>query len=266
MMILLINMLIVFHSSFFSVPHGPTYYTKACTSPQKNIHCRSPSTTRPKSVKEIKFYNVRAKYGGFTNFYPSLISIDGITWRTTEHYFQAQKFIGTPYVEHIRSFRTAREAFQFSREQRVQPWIRSDWHSVKDEVMKKALLYKFSQNKDLRKLLLDTEDKKLIEHTANDSYWGDGGDGSGRNKLGELLMEVRDVLRPKVEAKMEMSPWKRRISVGSLPFTEYNSKSTDKLVDRYGACHPSENQEMHTSFPPIVIKGHVLNSQAHCLN
>ena len=38
-------------------------------------------------------------------------------------------------------------------------------------------------------------DAKLVEHTENDSYWGDGGDGSGRNMLGQILMQVRDELR-----------------------------------------------------------------------
>ena len=38
-------------------------------------------------------------------------------------------------------------------------------------------------------------DAKLVEHTTNDSYWGDGGDGRGRNMLGQLLMQVRDELR-----------------------------------------------------------------------
>jgi len=35
----------------------------------------------------------------------------------------------------------------------------------------------------------------LIEHTKNDSYWADGGDGSGKNRLGQLLMELRNQLR-----------------------------------------------------------------------
>ncbi|MFC2585604.1 MAG: NADAR domain-containing protein, partial [Corynebacterium matruchotii] len=43
--------------------------------------------------------------------------------------------------------------------------------------------------------LLSTGDAYLIEHTKNDSYWADGGDGSGKNRLGEVLMAVRDSLR-----------------------------------------------------------------------
>ena len=39
--------------------------------------------------------------------------------------------------------------------------------------------------------LKSTDDAKLVEHTSNDSYWGDGGDGKGRNWLGHNLMKVR---------------------------------------------------------------------------
>lgn len=77
---------------------------------------------------------------------------------------------------------------------RAQP-IRADWEQVKDELMKTALLAKFRQNKDIREILLSTGDAQLVEHTRNDRYWGDGGDGSGKNKLGLLLMEVRAELR-----------------------------------------------------------------------
>lgn len=53
----------------------------------------------------------------------------------------------------------------------------------------------FSQHEDLRALLLSTGDAKLVEHTENDAYWGDGGDGSGKNMLGRILVQVREQLR-----------------------------------------------------------------------
>ena len=34
----------------------------------------------------------------------------------------------------------------------------------------------------------------LVEHTGKDAYWGDGGDGSGVNRLGGILMRVREEL------------------------------------------------------------------------
>ena len=52
-----------------------------------------------------------------------------------------------------------------------------------------------SAHDDLRAILLGTGDVRIVEHTTNDSYWGDGGDGSGRNRLGEILMQVREELR-----------------------------------------------------------------------
>lgn len=70
-----------------------------------------------------------------------------------------------------------------------------DWEEVKDEVMLQALRMKFSQNPDIAKELMATGDAILIEHTRNDAYWSDGGDGSGKNKLGLLLMQVREELK-----------------------------------------------------------------------
>ena len=73
--------------------------------------------------------------------------------------------------------------------------LRPDWEEVKDEVMLQALRMKFSQNPDIAKELMATGDAIIIEHTRNDAYWADGGDGSGKNKLGLLLMHVRDELK-----------------------------------------------------------------------
>ena len=147
----------------------------------------------------IYFYNRDEPYYEFTNFAPYCVTINNKVWPTTEHYFQAQKFVGTPYEEAIQRMSFPREAFDFSRKPEVSYWRRSDWEQVKEDVMHKALLVKFTEHESLRLLLLSTEDRKLVEHTKNDSYWGDGGDGSGKNRLGSLLMRVRETLRrPKV--------------------------------------------------------------------
>lgn len=70
-----------------------------------------------------------------------------------------------------------------------------EWEEIKDEVMLQALRMKFSQNPEIAKELLATGDAIIIEHTRNDAYWADGGDGSGKNKLGLLLMQVREELK-----------------------------------------------------------------------
>jgi ribA/ribD-fused uncharacterized protein len=61
--------------------------------------------------------------------------------------------------------------------------------------MLEGLRAKFRQHPDLCERLLNSGDRILIEHTANDAYWGDAGDGTGANRLGELLMQVRSELR-----------------------------------------------------------------------
>lgn len=73
--------------------------------------------------------------------------------------------------------------------------MRKDWDKVKIPIMYKIVSIKFTHNQRLQNKLLDTEDKLLIEHTNRDAFWGDGGDGNGKNKLGQVLMRVRkDIL------------------------------------------------------------------------
>ena len=141
----------------------------------------------------IHFYSTRAEYGYFSNFSAHPIQVKGRTWPTAEHYFQAQKFADTPYEEEIRRANSPMIAARLGRS-RKHP-LRRDWEGVKDAVMREAVLAKFTQHADLRAVLLGTGDAVLVEHTASDSYWGDGGDGSGLNRLGQILMCVRGELR-----------------------------------------------------------------------
>jgi N-glycosidase YbiA len=144
-------------------------------------------------MEAIRFYSTREEYGCFSNFAAASFVLKGRRWPTSEHYFQAQKFAGTPREEEIRLARSPTIAARMGRSRRHR--LRPDWEKVKDVVMREAVLAKFRQNADLRAILLGTGNTLLIEHTERDSYWGDGGDGSGRNRLGEILMSVREELR-----------------------------------------------------------------------
>ena len=140
----------------------------------------------------IEFYRQGDAYGFLSNFAPYPIELDGKTWPTTEHYFQAQKFRGTPSEERVRAAPSPGDAARMGRSL---PGLRADWEAVKDEVMLVALRAKFGQHAKLRRLLLETGERPLVEHTGNDRYWADGGDGAGENRLGELLVQVREELR-----------------------------------------------------------------------
>lgn len=140
----------------------------------------------------ILFYQTDRPYGCFSNFSRHPVQIDDKIWPTTEHYFQGMKFEGTEHEEVIRAAPTPMEAAKMGRD-RSRP-LRSDWEQMKDDVMSTAILAKVGQHPSVRNLLLSTGDCRLIEHTSNDSYWADGGDGTGQNKLGLILMEIRNSL------------------------------------------------------------------------
>jgi N-glycosidase YbiA len=145
------------------------------------------------NLQAILFYRTGDVYGAFSNFSAHRIFLKETTWRTVEHYFQGQKFAGTEHEEEIRLEASPMIAARMGRD-RKRP-LRPDWESVKEDIMREALRAKFTQHEDLREMLLGTGDVALVEHTANDRYWADGGDGTGLNRLGLLLMELRAALR-----------------------------------------------------------------------
>lgn len=144
-------------------------------------------------MKRILFYRVNELYGEFSNFSPHPIELNEKVWPTSEHYFQAQKFVDTEHVEAVRLAKSPMVAARMGRS-RERP-LRVDWETAKDDIMREALQAKFTQHPTLRSLLLKTGDVELVEHTKNDRYWADGGDGTGENRLGQLLMELREQLR-----------------------------------------------------------------------
>jgi N-glycosidase YbiA len=141
----------------------------------------------------IYFYSARDVYGCFSNFSAHGIELNGVWWPTSEHYFQAQKFAGTPHEDAIRRAKTPKQAAEMGRD-RKRP-LRADWEHVKDDIMRDAVRQKFRTHKDIRQVLLDTGDEELIENAPGDYYWGSGADGSGKNMLGKILMEIRQELQ-----------------------------------------------------------------------
>ncbi|GBE94389.1 NADAR family protein [Nostoc cycadae] len=141
----------------------------------------------------IYFYSTREQYGCFSNFSDHGFVLDDLYWYTSEHYFQAQKFVGTFHLEQIRLVKTPKEAAKMGRE-RSRP-LRQDWEQVKDDIMKKAVLCKFETHLDIQEILLNTGNTEIVENSPIDYYWGCGADGSGKNMLGIILMEVRGILR-----------------------------------------------------------------------
>lgn len=162
-----------------------------------------PSVT-PYESSIIFFYKTWDLYGAFSNFSPHPIQMpdengDYQTWSSVEHYYQAHKFVGVndpvprDFVEDIKSAKSPEEAARMGRTiQRQHPdLVRSDWDTVKIDVMYRALKCKFSIYPHLNSMLLSTAGSVLVEASPHDLFWGGGRDGEGLNYLGRLLMQLR---------------------------------------------------------------------------
>lgn len=143
----------------------------------------------------IKFYETKGPYGYLSNFSRHPFEANGNVWKTSEHYFQAYKFTPmgqalTPWSIEIRDSNTPKEAAKMGRDRTHR--ILDNWDQIKEDVMRRALRAKFDAHEDIRNNLIKTYPCVLVENTERDAYWADGGDGKGLNRLGVLLMELRD--------------------------------------------------------------------------
>lgn len=160
-----------------SAPHYDTYEPTAPISYEGDV---------------LHFYSVKTAYGEFSNFALFPIVIDGVPWPTSEHYYQAHKYTDLELQEKVRAASTPMKAALIGRDPAFPK--RTDWDSYKEVAMEVAVRAKIEQHPSLKILLHSTNQSILVERTINDCYWGDCGDGTGLNRLGILLMKLRDEL------------------------------------------------------------------------
>jgi len=130
------------------------------------------------------------QYAFLSNFSRSILYVNGYVYATVEHYFQAQKTDDARWRAKIRQAQTPGAAKLLGN---ACP-LRSDWEQDKENVMYRGLQAKFA-DPFLRKKLLATGDRELIEGNQHgDREWGQV-NGVGENKLGKLLMKLREEIR-----------------------------------------------------------------------
>lgn len=151
---------------------------------------------RLKSKNDV-IHQFKDKYNFLSNFFYSTFTINGLQYKTVEHYFQSQKTNDIKKQNVIRSMNYPASAKKMGRK----TVLRDDWEEIKDDIMYEGVFAKFAQNKDLRKELLDTEDAYLEEgNWWHDNKWGNCTckkciSIKGENKLGHILMKVRKELQ-----------------------------------------------------------------------
>lgn len=155
----------------------------------------------------ICFHNPDEVNGYLSNWYLADFVIDGVTYTSVEQYMmyiKANTFCDLKVANKIMSTSDVKVIKSLGRS--VSNYNDAIWSDIRYKVVYDALLAKFSQNDDLRKLLLDTGDSLLVECALKDTIWGiglsmndpnrlDKSKWKGKNLLGKALMKVREKLR-----------------------------------------------------------------------
>jgi ribA/ribD-fused uncharacterized protein len=141
-------------------------------------------------LKKIESFEGENHY--LSNFFNAPVKYDGIFYLNNEAAFQSAKVLS-------KEERLEFEILQPNDAKRLgrKVKLRKDWEQVKDQVMYDCVKDKFERNEELKKKLLSTGQTQLIEgNWWDDTYWGVC-EGKGQNKLGKILMQVREEFKTK---------------------------------------------------------------------
>jgi hypothetical protein len=127
--------------------------------------------------------------GWLSNFHPVRITLDGESWPSVEHYYQAQKYADPAVRKSIRAAADAAQARKLGQSRSLLP--RADWEAIKVSIMTTALRAKFTQHRAMAERLRATGDAEIVHRSSTDLLWGRNSDGLGENLLGQLLMAQR---------------------------------------------------------------------------
>lgn len=129
------------------------------------------------------------EYDFLSNFYPCRVEWEGRIYQSSEGAYQSAKCVDESERDMFTSI-PANKAKKIGK--KIE--IRNDWSNVKEKIMYDIVRNKFTQNPELSKKLMDTCDSILIEGNYwGDTYWGVC-NGTGQNKLGKILMRIREEL------------------------------------------------------------------------
>ncbi|RAJ42638.1 hypothetical protein K353_02310 [Kitasatospora sp. SolWspMP-SS2h] len=141
--------------------------------------------------------------GALSQWWPSPFTVDGVEYRTAEHWMMAGKarlFGDEEIVPRILRARTPAEAKKLGRQ--VRGFDDERWVAQRFELVVNGSTEKFGQDEQLRTYLLHTGERVLVEASPLDRIWGIGlaadderaaapAQWRGLNLLGFALMEAR---------------------------------------------------------------------------
>lgn len=137
-------------------------------------------------------YWFSSPYDPLNNWSAHTVQVDGRVFHTLEHAYHFAKFTddNVDIANQIANAPSPWAAMQVVRKNSDK--IRKDWSEIKVEIMEKLVRLKHEQNEDVRIVLAKSGNRKIVENSPWDDFWGVGEDGNGRNMMGLIWMKVRD--------------------------------------------------------------------------
>ena len=154
--------------------------------------------------ERVRFYE--HDFYVLSNFSAFRLQWKGVNFDTSEHAYHWEKFSGVDDDAAFAALDTqgaimyapsAHEAFKIA--ERRRHLRRINWDSMKVDVMRNILRAKAAQHEYVRRKLLATGDRDLVEDSWRDDFWGWGPNRDGQNMLGKLWMEIRTELLSALE-------------------------------------------------------------------
>lgn len=153
----------------------------------------------------VFFYGVKNANGEFSNHFVREFKVNGNKFRCVEQYMMAQKALIFRDFETFNNIMNSKDPVEMKRLGReVKNFKAEKWDELKKKVVKNAVFAKFSQNEDLRKMLLETGVKLIAESNPADRVWGigmrackaaeDHNNWKGKNQLGYTLTRVKKAI------------------------------------------------------------------------
>lgn len=175
-------------------------------------------------ASEIRFFDQKKAHGELSNYWtpPKPIVYRDKTYATSEHLYQSLKYdyTGAPHANeaHAEAIRVARTpalakalsnpdatvdvrwAWQEAYVQKARDFrdagskLDPRWNTdtvQRVHAMRIALREKFTQSAHCRDVLMKTGERRLVEASPYDDFWGTGKRGDGLNMLGQLLEQLR---------------------------------------------------------------------------
>lgn len=135
----------------------------------------------------ILFYS--GDFNCFSNLSSYAVEMGGVLFPTSEHAYQYEKFSDPTIQLQILNARSGYDAKMIANAHAES--ARQDWNEVKLSVMEDILRAKLQQHSHIKKKLLETGDKEIIEASKDDAFWGWGADHKGSNNHGKIWMKLR---------------------------------------------------------------------------